>query len=495
MSRIDQIKKHEELVRQCDLLIKSGNVNQVANLIAQLNMAKVPREARAGLAKVCRRAGVIHHGLRLLYPVIRREGVTKAEASTLEICEYSALLARNGSIQEALNLLHQVQSSEAKEVALYTGQCHVINWEYAKAAELFRKYLSSDADEYSKLIAKVNLAACYVVTSQFDEAVSLLRESIALAEKSGATRLKGNCYELWAQVCFWQNDFKKARQCLEKTSEILGLSQSRDHLLVHKTASIISALENRSLEPLLKFRVEALAHKHWDSIRETDLFALKVQFDQGRLNHLIFGTPMRPYRQRIQDLLQATPSQHFVWGAAEGLMLDLQTGKMNLGEDLEPGRKIHQVLACLSQDLYAPRNVGNLFSELYPEEFFNVDSSPFRIRQLMMRTRAWLKENRIPAQIEQDEGSYRIVIHGAFGIQMTLEAEVLDPLTSKWQELRRGFCEQNEFSAGEACHRLNCSRASFLRLAEWALKSGHLQKAGAGKTTRYTIESKLAQVS
>lgn len=491
MSRIDQNQKYTELIRHCDLLIKAGNVNQVAHLISQLNMVKVPREARAGLAKACRRAGLIHSGLRLLYPIIRDEADTTANASTLEICEYSALLARNGSIQEALSLLHQVRASEASEVSLYTGQCHVINWEYSKAAGLFQKYLSSDAEEYSKLIARVNLAACYVVTSQFEEAVSLVQESIVLAQKLGATRLMGNCYELWAQVCFWRNDFQNARQCLEKTSEILGTSQSLDNLLVHKTAAIMSALERQSIEPLLKFRVEALAHKHWDSLREADLFALKVQFEQRRLDHLIFGTPMRPYRQRIQDVLQATPNQCYVWGTREDLVLDLQTGKMNKGVSLEPGRKIHQVLACLSQDFYAPTNVGKLFSELYPEEFFNVDSSPFRIRQLMMRTRTWLKENSIPARIEQEDGSYRLLIDEVFGVQVSLEADALDPQTSKWQELRSGFREKNEFTAEEACHHLKCSRASFLRLAEWALLSGHLLKTGAGKATRYTIESKL----
>jgi tetratricopeptide (TPR) repeat protein len=479
-------KKSDELVAECDLLIKAGKISSVISLISRLNLAQVPRSSCQSLAKICRRVGMVSQGLRLLQPIIRHQKEQIKIATAGEICEYSVLLSRNGSIQEALNLLTGVNARETPEASLYLAYCHISNWDYSKAIGLLQGFLNSDADSYSKLIARVNLISAHLAVSQLDEAFDLLAETIPMAEQSDASRLVGNCLELRGRVHLHRGDFSNSRMDLNQALEIFGTSQSYDRLFIHKWQAVISAFEESSVEPLIRFRQEALLGKQWESVREADLFTIKIQFDQKLLDHLTYGTPMASYRQRIHTEVGGNPSEAYLFGNA-GPCLDLTTGKINGIQDFNPGKKIHQVIAALIKDFYVPRNMGTLFSELYPNEYFDINSSPLRVRQLLRRTRQWLSENGLPASIEQKKGSYKFLIHGSFGIRIQLESPAILSSSVHWQQLKAVFSMGSPFTAKQACEKLNWPRSSFLLLAEWALATGELLKSGTGRSTVYHI--------
>jgi tetratricopeptide (TPR) repeat protein len=483
---------YQDLISQCDALIKAGKMNQVATLIARLNFSRVPRPLRQGLAKICRRAVLISHGLRLLQPIIRNENPSDEPATGGEICEYAVLLLVNGSVREALELLATVDSKTSPEAFMYQGFCEISQWECGKGAQSFEHFLNATQDEYSKLIARVNLASCYAATFQLEKAAELLAETIELAEKAGAKRLVGNCHELSGQVYFWQNDFAKAREACAKALGIFGEAPSYDQLLVCKTEAVMKALETKSLKPLTEFRELAVTRKHWSCVREADLFSVKVQFHQKNLDHVVFGTAMPMYRQRIEQVVGANPSESYIYGSDKALLMDLRTGKFSRGKksevSLNAGKKNHQVLAALLKDFYVPVNSGTLFSELYPEEYYNSESSPFRINQLILRVRSWLKENKIPASIEQFEGSYRLAISGQFGIQLEREASAIDSFAVRLQELKTTFAEVPSFSGEEVRQKLNWSKSMFHRVSDWALKNGELEKSGQGRSTQYQVK-------
>lgn len=491
MARTQQEDKYLALVAECDVLIKAGRINQVSKLISDLVIAQVPRIARQGLAKCCRRIGLIGIGLRLLHPVIRSQKILDEPVSAQEICEYSALLARNGSVFEALELLKSVDTTLAPEAFLYLGQCHILNWEYAEAVHYFEKFLSSNGDEYSKLVARVNLISGLIVLFKFDEAAVILSETIALAEKSGAARLKANCLELWGQVHFWRKDFPEARKMLSAAAAIFSNVQSTDQFLILKTEAIMNALETKSAEPLARFRNLAVERRNWEGIREADLFLQQISPSQNSLDHLIFGTPKTAYRRRIEMLVGSHPSEKYVLGQTTGPQLQLRTGKVIGGSSPPLGKKIHQVISTLNKDFYAPVNVGTLFYELYPDEYFNVDSSPFRIRQAILRTRQWLEQNDIPASIEQSQGSYRFSIHGNFGVTLELDSQAVNPTMVRWQLLKDRLAPGKSFTSEEICQEMNWSRTTFRRLADWACENALLVRSGVGKATTYQLNPQL----
>ena len=460
---------------------------QTTNKISLLNFAHVPRRTRQALAKICRRTGLVSQGLHLLQPLIRNEKEMTESASSSEISEYAVLLSRNGSIQEALTLLKGVDPDDAPEALLYQGFCHISNWDYSIAIDLLKKYLASSVDDYAKLIAEVNLASSYLAIGNIDAAESLLQELMESTQRGKASRLVGNGLEMLSQVHLQRNEFSKARQVLDRSATNFQQNDSYDQLLYHKWMAIVSAIENRSPEPLAHFRNLAVSREHWESVREADLFALKIQFHQKQFDSLYYGTPKSGNRRRILQQVEGQPNDIFVRGEAGSFWLDLTTGVLHGKGELKPGKKVHQVLAALNRDFYVPSNIGTLFAELYPDDYFDINSSPLRIRQLLTRTRQWLEEMHIPASIQHIQGNYRFAIDGAFGIQIPKECEVIETPILEWQLLKQLFSSARFFTAEQACEILKISRSSFHRLARWADKRGELTSQGRGKSLRYSF--------
>lgn len=190
------------LVAECDSLIKSGQVAQVASRISSLVFTKVPRASRQAIAKICRRAGLVNEGLRLLHPVIRQDALLDEPPTPGEICEYAFLLSRSGSTEEALDLLREVDSTTTPVALLYQASCEIEKWNYPVAVKLLERFLESPVDAYSKLIARVNLGASYLATNQLDLAEKFLSETVRIAEAQGAFRLVGNTLEQRAQFFY-----------------------------------------------------------------------------------------------------------------------------------------------------------------------------------------------------------------------------------------------------------------------------------------------------
>lgn len=487
------LQKYCELIASCDELMKFGKINEALSKLSELNAAKIPREYRQPLAKICRRGGKIDQGLRLLYPVIRHEGKSSEAATESEICEYAVLLSRNGLIQEAIELLNSIESPKIPEVKLYLAYCYISLWDYEKAIPYLKSFLSLEIDNYSKVIAEVNLASAYLALDQIDEADALLQRTISNARQLTATRLVGNCLELRAQARLHRGRLSEVYNDLNEAHGIFSQSTSYDELLTRKWRAIATAIETKDTTVLLEFQKEALQREHWESVRDADLFMLKIDFQQKRLNHLFFGTPLESYRQRILRKIGREPSDDFILGTPGNLELDLLSGQVTGAENLKPGQKIHQVIALLISDLYAPKSLGGLFSELYPDEHFDVNSSAFRIHQILRRTRRWLEENEIPASIEQHDGKYRFVIQGNFSIRTPRIKPQIQTQWVKWQELKLHFPGGVQFTAQEACSKLNMSRSGFHRLVEWAMKYGELRRNGHGKMTVHEVISNTTE--
>ncbi|NJL24507.1 MAG: hypothetical protein HC902_04620 [Calothrix sp. SM1_5_4] len=171
--------------------------------------------------------------------------------------------------------------------------------------------------------------------------------------------------------------------------------------------------------------------------------------------------------------------------------MDLSDGRVDSSESqdtLKAGRKLHHILTALTSDLYEPVNTGNLFGTLYPEEHFDVHSSPLRIRQVIHRTRSWLQRSHLPIQIEHHASGYRITLTGPVRIRLTRESALRKPDQLLWDTLEREFSGKS-FSAKEAMTRLKLSPSGFQRLAAAACARGDLTRAGKGKATRYSISA------
>lgn len=129
--------------------------------------------------------------------------------------------------------------------------------------------------------------------------------------------------------------------------------------------------------------------------------------------------------------------------------------------------------------------------ELYPDEYFDVNSSPLKLRQIIRRSRRWLEENNLAAQITEENSAYRFSIKGPLLIRIPSNRDAIANLPVKWKSLLQTFHSNLPFTADEACAKLDLSRASFHRLAEWAIYADELEKKGTGRSTKYRIKCPL----
>ena len=446
-----------------------------------INTAQVPRSLRLPLANLCRRAGLVSVGLRLLSPLVypEKSGV-EMPATSAEVAEYAVLLERCGSTKEALQLLSRVNTIEVPEARLYRAFSLFTQWEYQAAIPELEQFLKSDASPYSIFVGRVNLAAALVVT-ELDKkrALDLLSENIEIAEKNNYVRLHGNCLELLAQVHIQDGDWTKAQQSLDTAESFFGSARVHDQLFVRKWQAVIDAFRTKSASPLLTFREEALLRGEPEGARDADLFSLMVEFDERRFNHLYFGTPFPAYRERIRQKLGRVPTvSEFSYGDASAPGIDL-------GQEL-PAKGLHRLFEALLKDFYCAPRVGGLFVELFPEETFNIFTSPKRVHQAVLRARRYLEGLGAPVEISCEDGSFALKMTGPFSFRVPLEAQLVDPNQAHLRVLREAFAGR-EFTAKDAREKLALSPSTFKRFATWAIEEGELTRLGAGSSTWYSI--------
>ena len=270
-----------ETLNEYDKLIKQGRGDLVQTAIRELEFKSIERKFRLPLAKICRRTSLFFDGLRLLTPYVRPEStINSLKASPQEVAEYAILASKVGLYNEASALLHTIKfsSNPLPETFMNLASVNMAQWEYDKAIENLKKYLEFPLDSYSKCIGRINLLACYVTTLRTENAneiFDLVSEDLV---KNGYAKLLANSFELKAQMEISNNNFRQAESHLKNASEILSNENSLDNLFVKKWTSILTAFLHKDTSPILKFQSLAMGRHHFESIRDTDLYLLKIMF-------------------------------------------------------------------------------------------------------------------------------------------------------------------------------------------------------------------------
>jgi tetratricopeptide (TPR) repeat protein len=480
-----------ELHANCDSLIRAGDIERVQIILREINSADVPKEWRFPIANLCRRTGLVTLGLKILTPqnMMDRDEWLR-QVSPAEVAEYALLLQRNGSVNEALKILDGVSADQFPDALLYRAYCHFNRWEYAEAIPALQKFVATIKDEYKKLIGQVNLAAAFVHTARYAEAQDLLESLKAVCTKADNRRLLANCHELTAQMYIAQFDLVRARGAIETSAGLLGRAQTLDQLFVRKLQAVSDAIETGIEAPLNIFRQEATERRDWESVRDSDLYLLKLGFDQSRFNHLIFGTPFEAYRQRVYNMLGQKPTQEtYTYGDPNGPCLDLVTGRIQGTLIPTVGGKVHQLLDVLLKDLYRPKSLGVLFSELFPEEHFDVFSSSDRVHQILRRGRAWIRDSHLPIEIVEDHQFYSLVIKGSFGVHLKLNRGPVSWNDVHLTRLMDSISSDRYYGAKVLRQKLGMGLAPFRRFTAWALEYGHIERTGSGPATSYRLRT------
>jgi hypothetical protein len=481
--------KNHELVKECDDLLRAGRVQEAARKLRQVNTRQVPDNQRLSLAKLTRRTSMPVLGLRLLAPMLKTS-IARFDfrAVESEVAEYAILLQRVGVRDESRKILEHLDARIVPEVNLYLGFECVARWNYNGSIPHLEEYVRSQTDPYAQLIGKVNMAAAFVHTRQAKEAQNILLEIQETAHEKGFARIQANAFELSAELKIHLRELDSATEDLRKAREILGDGRVHDQLFIRKREAQIEALNAKSGESLLELRSEAEVRGEWEIVREADLELLKIKPDEKLLSKLYAGTPFPHYRERIEKelSLETKPSLEFHWGNKKGPELNLLTGHL---DELSLSHVLHRAFAALTRDLYRPRPVGALFSEIYPEQHFDVFTSPGRVHQLILRSRAFLKETKAPFAIDCHCQLYSLELSGPGGVRMgqALEPRELSQAQVFTRRLREHLGGGMAYTNEEFRSASGLEKSQVNALIMESEKEGLIRVLGKGRGTRYRL--------
>jgi hypothetical protein len=168
--------------------------------------------------------------------------------------------------------------------------------------------------------------------------------------------------------------------------------------------------------------------------------------------------------------------------------MDMTTGQIQgLGSRGEVTGKMHLMFEALLRDFYRPIRLGGLFAALFPDEHFDIFSSPHRVHQIIYRCRHWIARNGFPIEISESFGNYSLRRTGEFGFLVPLERMSVERPALILQSLRAKFGGPYGFTARAAREHLDISSGTFQRFLTWAVAEGHLQRTGQNKATRYRV--------
>jgi hypothetical protein len=482
---------YETLIQQCDTEIRSGQAHTVSKRLIGINLTRVPRIWRLPLAQICRRVGLWNLGLtllaRLVYPVNSR---ASADASANELAEYGMLLLRIGATNEAESLLRKVDSEKAPEVLQYRALVSMTRWEFEKAIPYLNLFLSSKPSAYAALVGRVNLALAYVENSQYHQARKILDETIRESLDEGHKRMLCSSLAYRAQLHIQDRNFEAAKLDIETGERYLESAKTGDRLLFLKWKLILDGLESKSLGPLRDLHQRAIDNRSWEDLRLADLYSLRIKFDQGLFLHLIFGTPYAGFRKRIlEEMGRSSDRAIYYLGPKNAARMDLHIGRIDHAKKiyraLPAGGKCHQLLEVLLRDFYHPLRIAGIFSELFPGEHFDPGSSPDRVHAIILRTRTWIRENKIPTEIRESNGFYTLAINGEFSFRIPLERQAVDVMSLHFETLQQALHGSPTFTANQARSQLKLARQTVQRIINWGLERGLLERLGVGKNVTY----------
>jgi len=483
---------YKELIERCEEALRAGHRHLAAQSLQELSPSKVPRVWRLPLANLCRRARLLALGLRLLTPVVRnQEAIREPGASADEKAEYAILLERCGAGREALELLKPLDPKQTPEVRIARVHCYFGMWNYELAVPELQEYLRQPRTPFLATVSRLNLAAAFIALGRLDEAPGFIEQVIADAGKMKNQKLQGNALELLAQIHVARNDRAAAAKALQEAVPLLGVG-STDLLFVEKWRAVMDAKQTGAVEPILAVRKKALGMRHWETVRDCDLRALEVKFDLEPFHYLYFGTPYQAYRKKIVGLLGHAPSAaHLTLGKEGARCFDLENGTLEGGEDLRKAGKVHGLFEILMRDFYRPISLGGLFSELFRDEYFNIDTSPNRVMQIMTRARRWIRENDLPLSITARDGAFTCSIDGELSVRVLAERRMADPHAERVRALRHRYGE-NAFTSEDGCDVLGLSRTAFRNFIALAIEAGQIEKYGASTATVYYLTRQAA---
>lgn len=471
-------------------LIRDGNFVAAEKLLRQIKLKNIPRQDILAYANLANRCGQIKLSVKILTPIILSDKPGAQPPSSEEKAQYASGLRKLGAVSAAQEILRAIDPAQCPKAALELAFCYFNQWKYESAIPLLERYVAGLAREsYERSVGLINLLSAYIFERRLGDAAAVIAE----LQKQIETRplLYGGFLELSAQLEIARGEWDTALSLLEHATKLLkNAERSVPRLLIEKWKAVARALKSGGVSPELQaIKQEALTIRHWETVRDCDFHLASLAGDKTALIQLYFFTPYDGFRKKIVEALgrDVLIPQVWHWGKSGGTVLNPLRGSLSDGRaQLPVGQAVHRFLILLCSDLYRPVTLVCAFSKLFPEEYFNPVSSPNRIHQVVRRFRKWVEKNSLPLELQEIDGTYKLILTGAMSVAIPREPLPLDAKELEFIWLRELF-NLEQFTAKDVIEATGLSRSSAHRLLQWAVQEKKVQVSGNTKGARYKM--------
>ncbi len=488
--------------REIDQLIKAAKLLDARTALTRLLREQVPRPLKGTAAELARRVDLPKLSLQILFRHVRGGRHGAPDATAAETVEYAAALIRVGAAEEALTLLNSVTVPRA---LLFTAFSHISHWDYARSIALLEKFVDAPSvTEYEHLIGLFNLASSLAFVDRVDESEKIIKE---LVERAGTSKqgqqyafLASAVQEQRAQNAINSKNWSLARSLLD-SSHVKG-AETREALFYKKWIAIANWLEKRDRKSnlaLRSVRAEASRLQHWETVRQIDLYELKLTQKKPLFMRLYYGTPYPAFRDRILSFAPNIPIAEvypYVLGPRGGPVLELLTGRVvpSGKQVLKPSRLVHRLVNALVRDFYRPIRVASLHALLYPDEYFDPAHSAVRVHFALNEARHCFRKARFPLIVNSAGSGFRLSSRSGVVLQLRSPESPFDT-----SGMHPSLCILKDrlprpFSIKEASLALGISERSVLRVLSEGIAQSQVERFGKGSATRYRFVDNQNQI-
>lgn len=502
---LSQIETWNERIRQ-------GQGQQVARELRHIPREEIPLEQLAKIANLTSRINQPSIGLRLLYPRLRAESNLKVGMALDAFTEYAGCLIEVGALSEARQVLRDLRGRTPRS-KFYSALLLFKEWNYEAAIPLLEEYLQHlqqvTPGDYHQLVVRVNLASSYVNTQQWEKGLAFLAELKTELKTKGHWLLLGNCYEIESQIYYAQKDHAQALLALTESERHLGQSKNMGWVYCKKWQFLNRIYQDKRggqfdarklVDEYESVKALAYGMGSWESLRELDLHWALLTGHSQLLNHVYFGSPSPQYREKIHRLIRDEARELEVAGGYDWVPLQepgetpqLIDFKGLIGEFNEKGRSflLKKLLLILFSDFYAPFRIGQLFSTLFEGEFYDLETSPDRVFQLIRRLRGWLEEKDAGCAIHSGSRGYTVRFTKNRGVSLErslVEQGLQTKAKLHYLHLHERF-GQNAFTSNDVGQSLGCSARTANRVLKELKAEGKVESTGKGRFTKFRLVS------
>jgi hypothetical protein len=414
--------------------------------------------------------------------------------------EYAACLIRAGILSESYELLDTIRPEDHPQALLFRSFAQTSEWNYEASNGSIRRYLELvSSTSYEADVARVNLAQGLVFLEQTDHANEVLEELITRTEISRNFLLLANALELAAHNEISRRNWSQAHLRIAQAKKILGDSNTLDAFLIRKEEAFLALHESKgkpsALRNLKTLRAEAIARRTWESVRDCDYHQAIVMKDQRLAERLWFGTPFESFRARLltgSKMNEGMFAEKYLWHLGQGRKVQILNASDGQGSHhaggLKQGGVVQRLLSILSRDFYRPKRPMEIFSQVFPKEFYSPLYSKDRFYQACLRLRRYFQEQKIPLKIVELGGFFRFEADSNFAIAIQIDrSSDIRPSQAEKRVIDKYFRpnKQKKWSLREYAQAAKLPERTASRHLKKLVENGWVEKVGNGPVTGY----------